>query len=202
MKNKIWLYGGLLLIAAALCFTIYNFCEEKRAGDSSREILQQYQTLYSVTGSSETDIDRTGADGMPAVIVDGTLCIGILEIPALEITLPVWKEWSYANLKTAPCRYKGSASQNDLIIAGHNYRHHFGGLRSLKAGDKVFFTDAGGVTYGYQVALVERLEGGDVTGMETGEWNLTLFTCTTDSQRRVTVRCTGIEDENIQNGGL
>lgn len=198
MKNKIWFNGGLLLIAAALCFTIYNFWEEKRAGDRAEEILRQYQVLCEEPGHTETADMHEETDKMASVLVDNALCVGILEIPALEVSLPVLKDWSYANLKTAPCRYKGSVQQDDLIIAGHNYRSHFGGLRSLQADDEVLFTDVEGTLHAYQVVLVERLSGEDVEGMEAGEWDLTLFTCTTDSQSRVTVRCMRIEAQGRQ----
>ena len=67
-------------------------------------------------------------------------CIGILEIPALDLELPVISSWSYSSLRLAPCRYSGSAYKGDLVIAAHNYQSHFGGLRTLPEGSEVFFT--------------------------------------------------------------
>lgn len=190
-KSKVWICGGLLLIAAALCLTLYNFWDEKRAGDSAEKLLLQYQELQVKTSDSE--LEDSGDLKMPALEIDGSLYIGVLEIPSLGVTLPVMKEWSYAGLKQAPCRYQGSAFQEDMIIAGHNYRFHFGGLHNLKAGNEVVFTDVEDNRYEYQVTEVVCLEGSDVEGMEAGEWDLTLFTCTTDGQSRVTVRCTSVE---------
>lgn len=191
MKNKIWIIGGLLLIAAALCLTLYNFWDEKRAGDSAEKLLWQYQELQSQVINLEPE--ESDDSGMPALEIDDSLYIGILEIPSLGIVLPVMKEWSYAGLKQAPCRYQGSVSQDDMIIAGHNYRFHFGGLHKLVTGDEVVFTDVEDNRFEYQVAEVTCLEGSDVEEMEAGEWDLTLFTCTTDGQNRVTVRCTRVE---------
>ncbi len=191
MKNKIWICGGLLLIAAALCLTLYNFWDEKRAGDSAEKLLLQYQELQS--GDSDSELEDSSDSEMPALKIDDSLYIGVLEIPPLGITLPVMKEWSYAGLKEAPCRYQGSVSQNDMIIAGHNYRFHFGGLHELKAGDAVIFTDVEDNQFAYQVAEVICLEGSDAEKMEAGDWDLTLFTCTTDGKNRVTVRCIRVE---------
>ena len=46
---------------------------------------------------------------MPVEEIEGNGYIGLLEIPALGLSLPVMSEWSYPNLKLAPCRYSGSA---------------------------------------------------------------------------------------------
>lgn len=191
MKNKFWIYGGLLLIAAALCLTAYNLWDEKRAGDSAEELLLQYEKLQSASSGLKPEVSQDS--GMPAVEIDSNLYIGVLEIPSLDISLPVMEEWSYARLKIAPCRYKGSVFEDNMIIAAHNYRFHFGGLYKLETGDEVVFTDAEDNRFTYQVAEVIRLGGNDVEEMESGEWDLTLFTCTADGQRRVAARCIRVE---------
>ena len=126
---------------------------------------------------------------MPTVSVDGNECIGALEIPALGLSLPVISGWSDAKLRIAPCRFEGSASSGDLIIAGHNYARHFGGLSRLAAGDEVRLTDAAGNVFVYEVLCAETLSGTDSDGMRAGAWDLTLFTCTYGGRRRVAVRC-------------
>ena len=50
-----------------------------------------------------------------------------LGLEAVSYThLDVYKRqpWSYPSLKKAPCRYTGSAEENSLIIAAHNYKRH------------------------------------------------------------------------------
>lgn len=187
MRNKLLIGGGLLLITAALSLTAYNFWDEKRAGASAEEVLLAYQKQQTVF--SESLPEESGEPEIPVIKIDDHLYIGVVEIPALDLTLPVMKEWSYAGLKDAPCRYQGSVSGNDLIIAGHNYRFHFGGLHNLEAGDEVAFTDAEENRFEYVVTDIISVAGDDVDAMEAGEWDLTLFTCTADSKNRVTVRC-------------
>ena len=106
------------------------------------------------------------------------------------LTLPVISRWSDALLETAPCRYVGSAYQNDLIIAGHNYRGHFGSLHRLSPGDQIRFTDTAGNHFTYAVAQLQELPGTAIQEMEAGDWDLTLFTCTASGAARLTVRCT------------
>ena len=75
------------------------------------------------------------------------------------------------------------------MITAHNYRTHFGKLKELEVGTEVIFTDAAGNRFEYKVAVVEALTPQSVEDMTSGEWALSLFTCTLDGKSRVTVRC-------------
>lgn len=116
-----------------------------------------------------------------------------MRIPALELELPVMAQWSYPRLKIAPCRYYGSAAENNLVIAAHNYPRHFGGLSKLEKGDEVYFTDMEGTVWRYQVEAVDVLAPEAVEEMTDAEYGLTLFTCTYGGASRVTVRCAGAD---------
>lgn len=125
---------------------------------------------------------------MPTNTIDGIDYIGVLRIPALELELPIISNWSYSNLKTAPCRYSGSAYQNNLIICGHDYTSHFGHLKFLGEGDIATFTDIDGNIFTYGMADIEILQPTAIEEMESGGGDLTLFTCTVGGQSRLTVR--------------
>lgn len=92
-------------------------------------------------------------------------------------------------MKKAPCRYTGSAEENSLIIAAHNYKRHFGNIGLLPEGATVKFTAVSGDVYEYEVEKVETLNPYAVDEMLSGDWDLTLFTCTYGGRKRVTVRC-------------
>lgn len=204
-KGTIWMSLGMLMILAALGLTGYNLMDEKRAENEAKDIISQMEEMEMFPEGNEfADIDDGSGKGnsvdeqkykiypgmeMPTVEIDGRYYIGVLEIPVLGLKLPVMDEWSYPNLRIAPCRYKGSIYDDDLIVAAHNYSRHFGQLKNLETGTEVIFTDADGNTFSYVVALTETLEKTDVEKMESGEWDLTLFTCTYGGQTRVTVRC-------------
>lgn len=126
---------------------------------------------------------------MPTKEIDGETYIGVVEIPSLELSLPVMSDWSYPQLKKAPCRYVGSVYSHDVVICGHNYDRHFGRLKELIPGDEVRFTDMDGNVFRYSVCAVEQLAKTAVEEMQTGDWDLTLFTCTKGGVMRVTVRC-------------
>lgn len=199
---------GLLLIAAALSLTAYNLYDEQRAGQSAMEAVDQLGDILLPEAPKETVTEPSGDREAPEVcdqttLPDYVLCpemempvdtingmdyIGVLQIPSLELVLPIASEWNYPNLKTAPCRYSGSAYLNNLILCGHNYASHFGNLKTLSEGDIATFTDMAGNVFTYKMTERETLNPTDIEGMESGNWDLTLFTCTVGGQSRVTIR--------------
>ncbi|MGN1408934.1 MAG: sortase [Eubacteriales bacterium] len=132
---------------------------------------------------------------MPEKAVEDNSYIGVLRIPSLGLELPIISEWSYDSLKTAPCRYSGSAYQDNLVICGHDYTSHFGRLKYLEEGDTAVLTDMDGNVFTYELAETEILQPTAVDEMESGDWSLTLFTCTIGGQSRLTLRFVLIQDE-------
>lgn len=126
---------------------------------------------------------------MAEIEIDGVAYIGYVEIPALELKLPVISESSEDLLDIAPCRYFGTVYQKNFVIGGHRYRRHFRKLYTLEYGDSVIFTDVTGQSYHYQVAELETIEPYESRYLCSGDWDLSLFTCTTGGASRVVVRC-------------
>ena len=190
-------------MTAAVLLLVYNLWDGHRARESEEAILAEYLQENKKASESPDASDKEDKQNIPDYLLNPDMdmpeytlkslgdvaCIGILEIPALDLELPVISSWSYSSLRLAPYRYSGSAYKGDLVIAAHNYQSHFGGLRTLPEGSEVFFTDAVGNRFSYYVAVTEALTPWSVDDMTSGEWPLTLFTCTLDSQNRVTVRC-------------
>ena len=200
-KSAICTAIGCLLLAAALGITIYNTLDNRRAGLTVKATAEQLEEIIprNTPDNAEQTMPVAEEDipdyvlnpemDMPVVEIDGYDYIGTLELPTLGLTLPVMSDWDYPRLKIAPCRYAGSAYQGDLVIAAHNYTNHFGTLKNLKIGDRITFTDSDGNIFSYSVAEIETLDPYAVEDMRSGDWALTLFTCTVGGQSRVTVRC-------------
>lgn len=204
-SKKVWLGIGLLLIAAALFLAARNLWEASRAAEAAKTAAEKVQIRPAVpeepSAEAQLPAEESAADEpivpayildpemeMPTEEIDGNVYIGTLEIPGLSLILPVMSQWSYPGLELAPCRYHGSAYLDDLIIAAHNYPGHFGRLKELEAGDEAYFSDMAGNTFAYVVLRSEQLAASAVEEMETGNWDLTLFTCTLDGKSRLTVR--------------
>lgn len=179
--------AGLVLVLAALVLTGYNLWDENRADRESGRVLAQMETQLP---SQALNVERGPDAEMPTITIEGNKYIGRLAIPALDLEMPVMSEWSYPKLKKAPCRYSGTVYAGNMIIAGHNYRRHFGRLNIIRIGTAIQFTDVEGNVYSYKVADIQTLKPTAVAVMQKpGGWDLTLFTCTFRGSRRVTVRC-------------
>ena len=209
MKSKtrmgnILLAAGALFLVAALLLTGSNLFETYQAGQASERLFQEVRSRIERQAQEESSLSQAALAGgeeetpeylrnpemeMPVEEIEGNGYIGLLEIPALGLSLPVMSEWSYPNLKLAPCRYSGSAYTGNFTIAGHNYSTHFGPIRELNAGDSITFTDMQGNRFAYEVQVVETLEATAVADMVSEEWDLTLFTCDLSGESRITVRC-------------
>ncbi len=214
MKNRsyiAWIIFGAVLIISALLLVFINMRQDEKSGKAARQILPEVLEIISENyekNQSETDIgidedllseykqpDNEEEPEETIVTKDGREYIGVVTIPAINVELPVQSSWSYNNLDVSPCRYSGTVSDGNLVIAAHNYRSFFRNLDSLDSGDEIVFTDANGINHFYSVVQTELINGRDVSKMDenSDDWDLTLFTCNYSGYSRVTVRAVEIE---------
>lgn len=199
---------GVVLILSALLLFLYNEWNNAVMEEKSNEIYAQLQqmiaqnvqknaldkdspdapvpTLGSATVEQETAEEEPN---MTVVMLNGYEYIGILELPTLNLSLPILSDWDEAKLKIAPCRQQGSVEENDLVIAGHNYRRHFQYLYKLQIGDTIRFTDMNGNVTTYTVSVMRTLDATDVDTVLNSEYDLVLYTCTYSGKERTTVFC-------------
>lgn len=192
-KGNILIFLGLLCIIAALFIAFYNVYDGERAEKVAREIVSQLKV--QIPEEPEITISTVIPEReMPTIELDGYSYIGTLDVPDLELSLPIMEDWNDTMLKISPCRYAGSIYQDNMVIAGHNYRGHFSRLKSLPLESEIIFTDVEGNAYFYTIAWIEVLEPDQVEEMisrsdEESDWDLTLFTCTVGGGSRYTIRC-------------
>ena len=179
---------GVICIGFAMCLLIYNNYENKKAHESADVLMESIRLSIVEQNAAEELVDPFDEE-MKIKEIDGYGYIGYLSIPALELDLPVMSEWDYGRLKISPCRYYGSTKTDNLVIAAHNYRFHFGYLGHLKPGDTVIFTDMESETHYYTVTSVEQLMPTDVDKVKDTGDDLILYTCTYGGAKRITVRC-------------
>ena len=207
MKNQrsngmIWMIMGLLLLLATLFLTVYNIWDGKRAELASMEEelrlesyipeAQEYEERMRIKAQQNSlnwDDSETEEDMIEALVLDDDEYIGILEIPVLSLRLPVRLYETESGLKNSPCRMSGTIYGNDLVIAAHNYRKHFSQIKWMPMGSEVILRDVDGVIHRYTAESTEILNPDQVQEMMEGDWDLTMFTCTTGGQTRYAVRC-------------
>lgn len=179
-KNKngiLYFVIGVVLILLSLSVVGYNVYEDLNASRQSKILLQEIKSADTANNYNE---------------IDNKFC-GTVKIDSLNIELPVFNELNSKNLKISPCRYVGSIDDDNIIIAAHNYKSHFGNLKKLQIDDSLSFTENDGTKHLFSVKEILTLDGTAVYDMQAGEWDFTLFTCTKGGKQRVTVRCERIE---------
>lgn len=212
---------GTMLILSALFLCLYNINESNKAYEQSQKVLSELKQLIpepvpqeesEKADNKKDEIIQNPADDLFAayedkeeeiekaqpMLINGGYYCGFITLPSLNLELPVADGWSYQALKNSPCRYSGSAEEDNIIIAAHNYNTHFGRIGTLNSGDEIVFTDTNGEVHRFEVNNTQYIDGYDKEGMFSGnedEWDITLFTCTLNGVSRVTVRGSRIETE-------
>lgn len=184
----------------ALSLFLNNERESSEAGAFSQEvmpsiqneILQALETApMELDGSENTPVELLRPEDliMTEKVINGYAYIGYLTIPDLNLELPVMSGWDNTRLRISPCRFSGTVKGEDIVIMAHNFKSHFGYLNTLTEGSKVQFVDMDGMVWQYEVVAKDILAAEAVEDMTAGEYDLTLFTCTTNRTHRITIRC-------------
>ena len=174
--------GALLLLAGAL-LAGQNLLTERRAARQTADLLAAVETRIA----APADLPAPEVTGDPWA---GYEVIGVVGLPDLGLSLPVLADYTQDLLAVAPCRYTDDLAlePGQLVVAGHNYRTHFGRLGELASGSRITWQNLDGVTYTYTVTEVTEIDAGDREALEQGDWDLTLFTCDVTRTRRILVR--------------
>lgn len=184
---------GTVAIVLAVGLFSYNKWEEQHASFASDQALLQLQLAMSEDGCQADKTKEFKNQSMAEIEIDGERYIGQLNIPELDLELPIISQWSYPKLKKSPCRYSGTLDEKNLVLLAHNYKRHFGKLHTLSTGAKMEFQDVEGKIKTYEVAVVETVVPTDVEKVTAGEYALTLFTCTYGGKFRTMVGCNVVE---------
>lgn len=215
MKHKLGIVCILLgaaLIGSALLLFGYHRAEDAHAGTASQEAVSEIQkqieqaqtvAMEPQVTNQEDNINHSPEPSMdeilesddepyttgPVTMVGDYEYIGVLDLPARNLSLPIMSDWDYERLKMAPCRQFGSAATDDLVIAGHNYINHFGSLGMLKAGDSVTFTGTDGAVNTYVVSETATISPAETEKVTESGYPLVLYTCTYGRQSRIVIYC-------------
>jgi hypothetical protein len=187
-KNIYFYFGGACILLAFLCLT-HNLREDHEAKVRTQKIVTELKEKVGKNSCPQNNYIENPKMEMPTRQINGLDYIGYLKIEKLSLDLPILSDWSYPLIRISPARYSGSVYENNMIILAHNYNAHFGYIHRLDKGDKVEFVDMDNNHFIYKVEEVEKINGDKMKELLSGDWDLTLFTCTLGGKSRVVVRC-------------
>ena len=113
-RGLVCIVAGVVLLLSALGLSGYNIIDERQAGENVEKAYEQLRVYALEPGELELPEGLIPAYQvepeveMSMVEIDGHYYVGYVSLPTLDLELPVMSEWSYPNMKIAPCRYWGS----------------------------------------------------------------------------------------------
>ena len=215
MKRKIITIGAAILVfVLALFITLYPVISNYYNERHQSEIHTQYMEVIEQVDNSDLIQAKELADEYNAAIVPGTQLaeafsqeallwasedyehqlnlagdgiMGYVEIPTIQVTLPIYHGTDDATLEKGVGHLLGSSlpvggESTHTVLTAHSgmaSQRMFSDLDLLKTGD-VFYLDVLGERMAYQVDQIKTVLPYDTTylGIVNGEDHATLVTCT------------------------
>lgn len=198
-KNKVkYLFSFILLIFLMWTFyllTINIYFEMIKLDNKEKQIfVERLNTNKIVSNEKETKYIRE---------IAGYNVIAILEIPEIDIMVEVLEEYSEKALKISVTKFFGPEPNEvgNFCISGHNYKisgsSMFSELKKIKINDEIFLKDVSGQKVKYEVYDVFKVYPNMTSSLSQkteGRKELTLITCTLDSQKRIIVKAKEAEE--------
>ena len=118
-----------------------------------------------------------------------------LEIPSIQLETYVLSKYSKDALEISVTKFWGvnPNQEGNFCVAGHNYinSNMFNNLKKVKIGDRLFISDNEVGKVEYEIFGIDTVVPEDVSCLDAkfeNEKEVTLITCTNDSQKRIIVK--------------
>lgn len=169
-RSKWLLWAGAALIAVSVCTATVFGLLQSRGVRQAEDIAQRIEEVLPprTIGAKET----YSVMQMPALSIDGEDFVGLVEIPAHGVKLPVCNDWKPTRLNRYPCRFWGTAYDGSLIVGGN--AQQLACLKQMQNGDEVQVTDMQGAVFTYTVTRIRHADHADAKSLQTNA-SLTLF---------------------------
>ena len=174
---------GVLLILASLGLLAWLKVSDVRAQQDTAAVTERMTQLLEVRSSG---ILSEGP--MPTLELNGRDYAALLEVPGMNVTLPVCDDWESRNEVANPCRYWGSVYEGNLILGGGRMAQ-LAFCAQLDLDDRIVITDLQGREFVYEVKSILRRDDITFDKLREGEYPLTIFTHDGSSNRSIVVHC-------------
>lgn len=193
-------YLLLILILGTLFFILFNIQTEEnsKSGTTIEKVnsksYQNYQSENLETQQSTENEQNVEKEYIETEFKGYKVCAK-LNIPIINLETYVLEEYSKQALLTSVTKFYGGEPNKvgNFCIAGHNYgpTNMFQNIKKLKVKDEIFLTDTNGNRFKYLIYDMYTVlpnETRCLSQKTDGNTELTLITCTPDSERRIIVK--------------
>lgn len=169
--------------------TITNTSNNKKNEFTGSDIIN-----FTAIDNGVSNTSTSGNSTSDVVTYEGFTVVGRMEIPKIDLDLPVLERATKNSLEksigilTGP----GLNKVGNTIIVGHNYRNgtFFSRNSELENGDKIYITDTTGTRIEYTIYNIYTTSSEDsdyITRDTAGKREISLSTCTDDSNYRLVI---------------
>lgn len=178
---------GAILILAGVGLMLGLRLQMSAAARENQRIVEQIEQILP----EQTDgvPGSFGGAGMPALEIEGTDYIALLEIPAFGLKLPVTSRLDSGVVPMTPGRFSGSVYDGTLIIGGADDPQQFAFCSRIEHGVYVTVTDMTGARYSFRVTGIDRDEHASAQWLRDEGADLTIFCRSMNSLEYIAVRC-------------
>ena len=186
-RANLFLVIGCLLVAGSLALLAYSSIHSAQAQKHNAEVVAQITTI--LPDRIDGVMDNYSNMEMPAMQIAGEDYIGLLEIPAFGLTLPIGSSWDAGKVTSYPCRFWGTVYDGSLVVGGADQAGQLDCLDQIWDGSVVTVTDMTGSVFRYMVSRVERSKSAQAEVLLDDAADLSLFVRDAYNLEYIIVRC-------------
>ena len=217
-NNKIICFLAAIIIISSILL----FIEENKTPydkDTYKQVYKEYENITNIAKDSQSNKQEPIIkEGNATIIEQNNLnnkdiptyapikkkaeysTTAVINIPKINISYPVIKEYKESYLNIAPVKLTGPEPNTigNFVIVAHNNlnKEFFSNLHKLKTNDIVTLTDTSGQKLTYKVYDISEVNQDDFNCLNqntNGNIDLTLITCVKyKTSKRLVVKCTAI----------
>lgn len=181
----ICVWVGICMLASAAAMFVAG---QRNIRINEQQAKAYVETLHALLPEPQSAVPQARRDNtMPALALNGTDFIGILEMPRMGSSLPVCADWGQQS--RYPCRFGGSIYDKSLQIGATSQKGQYDFYREISVGDGVFFTDMEGSRFELAVTDICYEKQADQAVLEQNDAALTLFIKNIYSFEYIIVSC-------------
>lgn len=177
---------SIIVVMAIIYFISLHFYNIYKQEKLSNQIMNNYNLskLYSNISNNSSEDENTK---------NSNELFGIIEIPKIALSYPVFNTLTEELLKISPCKFYGNNldEKGNICIAGHNYDNgkFFSNIYILEPNDEIYIY-SNDIKYAYKVTSNYEVKASDLSPIlnyDNDKENLTLVTCNNLNDKRIVI---------------
>ena len=189
-KIPILLVLGIILVVISFSVIVGLQIRTHIGANESRRVVTRMSELLPERTVGVPEISSN--PNMPILEINDIDYAALIEIPSLNLSLPVADVWNSQKLYNSPARFYGSCYDHSLVIGGADNSYQFSFCDKIDNGTVIIVTDMTGTQFSYIVSRVDRSKSAESNWLISRDYDLTLFCRDALSMEYVAVRCSFI----------